>query len=199
MPHGRRSLFVSTVALCGVFLVSGCALPPAIAIASYAATGISYLTSGKSVSDHVFSAMVEQDCALLRVVMGEDICRAQGDQPEDGVVVASAEGKKPWDIEPAAGSSDDNAANENGSGDYFEGPIPPQETALARADEPTLKGVLLEGLALGTEIFAHDPARVDAPENMRMILKVDGYAKISATVEGVRLNGKYYAISDILV
>ena len=143
--------------------------------------------------------------------MGEDICRAQGDQPEDGVVVASAEGMKPWDIEPAAGPSDDYAANENGSGDYFEGPIPPQETALARADEPTLKGVLLEGLALGTEIFAlmqddgaleifaHDPARVDAPENMRMILKVDGYAKNTATVEGMRLNGKYYAISDILV
>ena len=83
--------------------------------------------------------------------------------------------------------------------------------AQAEAQVQNLKGVLLEGLVLGTEIFAlmqddgaleifaHNPALVEAPENMRLILKVDGYAQNSASVEGVRLNGKYYAISDILV
>ena len=171
MPHGRRSLVVPAVAVCGVFLISGCALPPAIAIASYAATGISYLTSRKGPSDHALSAMVDMDCAMFRVVMGEDICHAQGDQPDDGV------------------------ASDEGSGDYFDGRTLPQDSSLAQAEKPSLKGILLEGLVLGTEIFAPDPALVDTPENMRMILKVDDYAKNSTAIEGVRLNGKYYAIS----
>jgi len=98
---------------------------------------------------------------MFRVVMGEDICRAQGNQPDDGV------------------------AGDEGSGDYFDSRTLPQDSSLAQADKPSLKGIFLEGLALGTEIFAlmqedgaleifaHDPALVDAPENMRMILKVD--------------------------
>lgn len=148
-------------------------MPPAIAIASYAATGISYLTSRKGPSDHALSAMVDMDCAMFRVVMGKDICRAQGDQPDDGVVVASAGGLKLWDIEPAAGRPDEGVAGDEGSGDYFDSRTLPQDSSLAQADKPSLKGILLEDLALGTEIFAHDPALVDAPENMRIILKVD--------------------------
>ena len=173
MAHGRRFRFVPAVAVCGVFLISGCALPLAIAIASYAATGISYLTSRKGPSDYALSAMVDMDCAMFRVVMGEDICRAQGDQPDDGVVVASAGGLKPWDIEPAAGRPDDGVAGDEGSGDYFDTRTLPQDSSLAQADKPSLKGILFEDLALGTEIFAHDPVLVDAPENMRIILKVD--------------------------
>jgi hypothetical protein len=215
--------FVPVIAVCGVFFVAGCALPPVIAIASYAATGLSYVSSGKSVSDHVLSAMVEQDCAMFRVVMGEDICHAQGDQPVDGVVIASAEEFKPWEIEPAAGSAhgDSNSLDErgdeqgnepdDGTGDYFDNANTVLAPMLAQAVTRQLKGVLLEGLALGTEIFAlmqddgaleiyaHDPALVGAPENIRMILKVDGYAQRARSVEGVRLNGIFYAISDILV
>ncbi|NQU70848.1 MAG: hypothetical protein HQ514_09875 [Rhodospirillales bacterium] len=170
-------------------------------------------------SDHVLSAMVDQDCAMFRVVMGEDICHAEGDQPVDGVVIASAEDPKPWYIEPAAGSAYDRSNSPNGlgdepgdgTGDYFDNGNMVLEPMLAQAVTRKIKGVLLEGLALGTEIFAlmqddgaleiyaHDPALVSAPENIRMILKVDGYAQRAKSVEGVRLNGKFYAISDILV
>lgn len=212
MSLRRSSLLVPVVAVCGAFIVSGCALPSAIAIASYAATGISYLASGKSVSDHALSAMADRDCAMFRIVMGEDICRDQGDQPEDGVVVASLDGRKPWDIEPAAGSSSEEFDESgDGTGDYFDNTDMSMEPMLAQAVTQQIKGVLLEGLALGTEIFAlmqdngvleifaHDPSLVEAPENIRMILKVDGYAQNAKAVEGVRLNGKFYAISDILV
>ena len=219
MFHRFCTGVVPVFAVCGVLLVSGCALPPVIAIASYAATGLSYIASGKSVSDHVLSAMADQDCAMFRVVMGEDICHAQGDQPEDGVVIASAEDLKPWEIEPAAGSAYDGSNSPNGpgdeegdgTGDYFDNGNMVLEPMLAQAVTRRLKGVLLEGLALGTEIFAlmqddgaleiyaHDPALVGAPENIRMILKVDGYAQRAKSVEGVRLNGKFYAIGDILV
>ncbi|EDP66010.1 hypothetical protein BAL199_23724 [alpha proteobacterium BAL199] len=62
-------------------MVGGC-LPLPIAIASSAFTGVSYLTSGKSTSDHVLSAAMEQDCALTRPVIGEPFCRDIGPDGE---------------------------------------------------------------------------------------------------------------------
>jgi SPOR domain len=58
-------------------LVSGCALPPAVMIASYAADGVSYLGTGKSVSDHGISAVTGRDCAVWRIIKGESICMAE--------------------------------------------------------------------------------------------------------------------------
>lgn len=55
-------------------LASGCALPPAVVVASYTADGISYLASGKSLEDHGLSAVTNEDCALHRVLMEEPIC-----------------------------------------------------------------------------------------------------------------------------
>lgn len=52
----------------GVLLLAGCGLPPAVVIASYAIDGVSYLTTGKSVTDHALSAVAQQDCALHRVI-----------------------------------------------------------------------------------------------------------------------------------
>ncbi len=57
-----------------VLAVGGCALPIPIQIASWAASGFSYATTGKSVSDHAFSALASKDCALHRVMLGEEIC-----------------------------------------------------------------------------------------------------------------------------
>ncbi len=50
--------------------LSGCGLPPAVTYASTAADIISYLTTGKSVTDHGISMALEKDCALLRVLDG---------------------------------------------------------------------------------------------------------------------------------
>jgi len=71
----------------GLFL-SACALPVPIQIASWAASGISYLATGKSVSDHALSAVASEDCAVHRVVLGEHICHPFGIAP-DGTAVAS--------------------------------------------------------------------------------------------------------------
>lgn len=57
--------------------LGGC-LPLPITIASTAFSGVSYLTSGKSTTDHVLSATMHQDCALTRPVVGEPICRDIG-------------------------------------------------------------------------------------------------------------------------
>src|ERR1700680_1057422 len=56
-------------------LLSGCGLPPAVMIASYAADGVSYVATGKSVSDHGISKITGRDCALWRVIKGEAVCK----------------------------------------------------------------------------------------------------------------------------
>jgi hypothetical protein len=60
----------------GLFLLTGCALPPAIQITSWALDGISYLATQKSATDHGLSIIAQKDCAMLRVVLGpKELCR----------------------------------------------------------------------------------------------------------------------------
>ena len=58
-------------------LLSGCALPPAVMIASYAADGISYIATGKSVSDHGISAVTGRDCEVRHIIKGKAISTDQ--------------------------------------------------------------------------------------------------------------------------
>lgn len=54
-----------------LLLAAGCAVPPAVTIASFAADGVSYVATGKSVTDHGLSAATAEDCALLRPVLDD--------------------------------------------------------------------------------------------------------------------------------
>ena len=64
-----------TLALIGLpLLLGGCGLPPALTAASWALDGVSYLVSGKSVTDHAISEVAAQDCALFRIVQGREFC-----------------------------------------------------------------------------------------------------------------------------
>lgn len=80
--------------MCGAALlatgVCGCtALPPALKLGTLALTGASYIVTGKGPSDHVISAIAEQDCALLRVVRDTPICVAN--PPSATAALASRE------------------------------------------------------------------------------------------------------------
>ena len=55
--------------------LAGCALPPALVVASYAADGVLLLTSGKTSTDHLLSMVEKRDCAVWRVVKNESICQ----------------------------------------------------------------------------------------------------------------------------
>ncbi len=71
----RKALKLS--ALAGLLMsLSGCiiAVPPAIQLASLALDGVSYATTGKSVTDHAISNVTNQDCAMLRSLQGDNIC-----------------------------------------------------------------------------------------------------------------------------
>ncbi len=53
-----------------VISLSGCGLPPVVTYASYAADVFSYLATGKSVTDHGISMVMQKDCALIRALDG---------------------------------------------------------------------------------------------------------------------------------
>ena len=77
-PTGTVVKVVGSALFVALFL-TGCAVPPAVSLASLAADGISYLATGKSTTDHAISAVVHEDCALLRVVTDEDVCDPDGE------------------------------------------------------------------------------------------------------------------------
>lgn len=54
--------------------LAGCGLPPALTIASYGADAVSYVTTGKSVTDRIYSKFARSDCAMMRVFSGRPIC-----------------------------------------------------------------------------------------------------------------------------
>jgi len=65
--------------------LSGC-LPLPVSIASTAISGMSYITTGKSSTDHVISASRKEDCALTNPVFGDPVCiEIKGDSPYENV------------------------------------------------------------------------------------------------------------------
>lgn len=57
---------------CG--LLSGCALPLPISVATWVLDGVVFVSTDKSITGHALSSVMEQDCKLLRGLQGEDIC-----------------------------------------------------------------------------------------------------------------------------
>jgi hypothetical protein len=71
--------------------LGGCGLvPPAVSIASFAADAFSFAVSGKSVSDHGLSLVMQEDCAVLNFVKGSAIC-APGPHPDIQMVAPREE------------------------------------------------------------------------------------------------------------
>ena len=68
---GMRWLALAATAL----VLSGCALPPVVTVASFALDFASYGATGKTVTDHGISAVLQRDCALLRSLDEGEVCR----------------------------------------------------------------------------------------------------------------------------
>ena len=155
----RILLLLSATALGGCGLV-----PPAISIASFAADAFSYAVSGKSVSDHGLSMVMQEDCAVLNFVKGEAIC-APGPHPEIDMAA-------PRDPE-AERTLLASARTEPDTNPVAEGPIwaPPGPGPLSL--QYAAAGPLLEQPALPPAIILLEPvasgpvgvlASVDAPK-----------------------------------
>ena len=74
------------LAVASPLAVGACALPLPVQLASMVLNGFSYLTTEKSVSDHVITAAVGRDCALHRSVTEGQVCR---DGQADSILVAA--------------------------------------------------------------------------------------------------------------
>tara|TARA_B100000427_G_scaffold248348_1_gene211447 strand:+ start:360 stop:683 length:324 start_codon:yes stop_codon:yes gene_type:complete len=70
-----------TIILITSCLLSGC-IPFLTLFPSWgwlAADGASYITTGKSTTDHAISVVTNKDCALFRIVNGKNICTKSND------------------------------------------------------------------------------------------------------------------------
>ena len=62
---------IAAVLMC---LLGGCTISPAVDAVSWTVDGVSYILTGKSMTDHAMSAAAGKDCAMTRVVKGEAVC-----------------------------------------------------------------------------------------------------------------------------
>ena len=88
-----------------VMLLSGCAVPVAVTVASLVVDGISYVTTEKSLTDHGLSALSDSDCAMYRlittsayqsvtdVVSVRDTSQQSVDTPAPGVYMVIVSGR----------------------------------------------------------------------------------------------------------
>ncbi len=60
-------------------LTSACGVPVAVSAASYAADGGMLAASDKTSTDHVYSVVTKQDCAMWRIFRGRQMCTARAD------------------------------------------------------------------------------------------------------------------------
>ena len=87
----RREARIASILLAS-FLLSACAVPAGLQVASWAIGGISYATTQKSLTDHGISVVVGRDCSMTKVLTDGTLC-ADDIPPEmqvaqaDGVVV----------------------------------------------------------------------------------------------------------------
>ena len=73
----KHTKLLNVIAACGLLTsLSGCivAIPPALQLASMALDGVSYATTGKTVTDHAISTITAKDCAMSRLLDGDDVC-----------------------------------------------------------------------------------------------------------------------------
>ena len=76
--------------------LGGCVAPPIFTYVSMAMDGASLVATGKSVGDHALSAVINEDCALLRVFTEQDVNAVCREYPsEDQQVAATATATEP--------------------------------------------------------------------------------------------------------
>ncbi len=135
--------------------LAGCALPPAVTVASLVVEGMSYVTTGKSPADHAISAFAQEDCALHRVVDGKAICDPNGE-----ALIALAIGDpadENWYLDPETGSLGANELPRWGAQHDL------QATAEPAAERPVQLASAAGGLETLDYFAAATPALTPSP------------------------------------
>jgi len=77
--------------------------PPPLALATLTIDNLSYMVSGKSVSEHLLSEASDRDCSFGHIFQGEKVCVDSDSGPRSGTAVA--ENEDDLNIAPATGPS----------------------------------------------------------------------------------------------
>lgn len=72
-------------------VLAGCGVPPALMVASYVAQGALVASSGKTLGGHALSAVAQQDCAMWRVLRGDDVCQDPAALGDADIMLASGQ------------------------------------------------------------------------------------------------------------
>ena len=152
MSSFKLSSFIFLPLVVGqALMTSACGLPVAVSAASYAADGGMLAASDKTSTDHVYSVVTKQDCAIWRVFKGRQICTARAD------------GKDPYNTdytEPQRMVSE--------SGVEYSAPLRPQPNAPAVSWDPAVYksspavSPAAEGPMTANVVPAAEPAAVTA-------------------------------------
>ena len=138
------------------------------------------------------------DCAVYRIVTDKEICREVIGDGRPARVIVSANVAAEFD-----------AVDETSDGFYMLRHGEPVLTSSVA--ELTTSRALLKGFAAGTElfalvhddgtleVFAHDAAHAHDRSNMRLVVRLSGYAQAPESFSTLRLNGANVAVEDIIV
>ncbi|MEQ8370754.1 MAG: hypothetical protein RIE31_03075 [Alphaproteobacteria bacterium] len=101
-----RSALTSLAVVMTALLISGCAASPVLSIASTLVSGITYISSGKSLTDVAISGAVDSDCATLNILRGQPMCNTAALNPTSGLA------SELHRLQPAAGLAADGTATQ---------------------------------------------------------------------------------------
>jgi hypothetical protein len=76
-----------SVSAAALLTLNGCVLPPIVSLASYSVDIVTYEATGKTATDHLYSAVARSDCSFVRVLHKKPICV---DPPPPGMNTAVA-------------------------------------------------------------------------------------------------------------
>src|SRR5689334_15272999 len=68
--------------------LNGCVVPPVVTLAEYSVDIITYEATGKTATDHIYSAVARSDCSFVRVLKSKPIC-VDPPPPADKAVAAA--------------------------------------------------------------------------------------------------------------
>ena len=171
-------------------LVTGCVAPPLVTVAMFAADGMSLATTGKSMTDHALSLVVQRDCAVWRVVAERNVaalCRLDGvlaldaaggggdrSQGDDSWIATPVRALASVGSAPASAAATVAASAESPPVRRLAPPGPPPVKAAVRvtapAEGPPVRRLLPRGSAL---VLA--AARVAAPPATASYLVVGSF------------------------
>lgn len=92
----RKRLIGACAVIVGSLFMGGCALPVSVQVASLIADGVSYIATEKTLADHGLSAIMGQDCGVLKGIQRGSLCVA----PDEVTTPAIAKAEPPVTARP---------------------------------------------------------------------------------------------------